>query len=209
VTARPAPPAPVAAHGLPSAAPRGVASGAPAKPGGGAGSPGPRGSAGPAASPAPASSQGRQAALAPKAPGPRPAGTPVAGNDLANLNARLNGLLPGGTVSEYSHGERNGRLDVDMIPAEFLKKVSPPDTVLRRTIAMNYRRRSAGQADAVLYVTGRKKILIDVCTGWMVELHPLGGGPPQGYPYIGPCPSDAVVPAWAGALPTPPPHASQ
>jgi len=79
--------------------------------------------------------------------------------------------------------------------------------VLRKTIEMKYTRRSAAQADSVLYITSRRKILIEVCSGWLVELHPLGGGPPQGFAYLGPCPSGDVAPAWASALPTPPPRA--
>jgi hypothetical protein len=130
----------------------------------------------------------------------------VPSNDLDKLNARLGSLLPGGAVSEYSHGGRNGKLEVETIPADFVKKVAPPPDVLRKAVAFNYRRRTAGAADAVLYVTSRRKILVEVCSGWMVELHPLNGGPPQGYPYFGPCPSDNVVPAWADALPTLPPH---
>jgi hypothetical protein len=49
-------------------------------------------------------------------------------------------------------------------------------------------------------------LVTDVCSGWLVELHPLGGGPPDAGYSIGPCPNDPAAPAWAGALPTLPPH---
>ena len=219
---RPAPPASAApkpaaspaakpaATSAASAGPRSVPSAAAGKPGG-ATSPGPGPGAGAksgSATPGPGA-PGAGASPAPGGKGAvalRPAATPVPGNDLDKLNARLGNLLPGGTVSEYSHGGYTGKLEVESIPAEFLKKVSPPADFLRKTIALNYRKRTASQADSVLYVTGRKRILFEVCTGWMVELHPLGGGPPQGFPYLGPCPSDDLVPSWAGALPTPPPR---
>ena len=214
-TSRPAPPA----SAPPRAAATAPAAGATAapSPGGGRAPAGAKGPGGGGSSPGPAGQgQGGQASPAPAAPNggggaktafvPHPAGTPVSGSDLDKLNARLGSLLSGGAVSEYSHGSRTGTLEVETIPAEFLKKVSPPPEILRKTIALNYRKRSASQADSVLYVTGRKRILVEVCTGWMVELHPLGGGPPQGYLYLGPCPTDDVVPSWAGALPTPPPH---
>ena len=182
-----------------------MASGTPGKPGGAGASPGPgAGGKSGAASPGPASTGAPGVAYV--RPGPRPAATAVAGSDLDKLNARLGNLLPGGAVSEYAHGGRTGKLDVDAIPADFVKKVAPPPDVLRKAFALNYRRRTAGAADAVLYVTGKRHVLFDICSGWMVELHPLNGGPPQGFPYFGPCPSDAVVPAWASALPTLPPR---
>jgi hypothetical protein len=209
----PGPAAKPAATAAAASGPRSLPSSGPGRLGGGS-SPQPRVVAKPApaspapaspapASPAPASKSGgsRQAAFVPRA-----AASAVPGNDLDKLNARLNGLLPGEKVAEYSHGERSGILDVETIPAEFLQKISPPPEILRKAIALGYRKRSAAQADSVLYVTGRRRILIEVCSGWMVELHPLGGGPPQGFPYLGPCPSDDVVPAWAGALPTLPPR---
>jgi len=190
-TGRPAPTATpgTAARGTPGPGAQGKPSAAPASPGPGL---------------APATPAPPPVPRATAAPPARATPSPVPGDALDKLNARLQGLLSKNGVA-YSKGQRIGNLDID-VAAEIVKKVAPPPFFMHRAVALTYRRRSASQADAVLYVTGRKHVLIDICTGWMIELHPLGGGPPSGYAYVGPCPADVEAPAWAHSMPTLPPR---
>jgi hypothetical protein len=89
---------------------------------------------------------------------------------------------------------------------EYIKKAAPPRDVLDKAIARVFRRRTMLQSDAVMYVLSRRSIFgFEICTGWLLELHPLGGGDPKGGYTWAPCASSEFQPSYASALPTLPP----
>lgn len=70
---------------------------------------------------------------------------------------------------------------------------------------MLYRKRSLSAPDNVMYVLNRRRIFgFEICSGWLVTLHPLGGGPPQGSYTVGSCAGEAFAPASRSDLPLPP-----
>jgi len=125
--------------------------------------------------------------------GPSPAPYTNSGA-LSNLNARLNGDLPGGDVL-YSHRLYVNDVSqaVSQAQAEYFKKAAPPQSVLDRAL---YVVRQSGLLGppSIVYVIKRQRIFgFEICTGWMIQ-QPPGGGEPQGGYTFGPCGGEQFTP---------------
>jgi hypothetical protein len=124
------------------------------------------------------------------------------------LNRRLGNLLPSGGQVAYTSKHYTNDLSgaLEQVKEEYFKKAAPPQDVLNKASERIFRRRTMMQSDAVMYVLSRRSIFgFQICTGWLMELHPLGGGPPQGSYSILPCSNSDFQPSYASSVPTLPP----
>ena len=144
--------------------------------------------------------------MAAYAPASRPA---LPASAAAALNAKLRSMIPGGDIT-YENTQLVGDLRAAILRAEadYLGKLAPPPEVLRKAIAVVYGRRTGSSPDSVTYILAKHRILgFQICTGWRVVAHPIGGGPPEGGYVFGPCGGDTLdAPPWATI--TLPPHPS-
>jgi hypothetical protein len=129
------------------------------------------------------------------------------------VNRKLKSLIPHNDVV-YDDKQIIGDLHdaVARAEADYLGRLAPPPSVLAKAIAVVSRRRTAAEPDSVTYVLKRVRIFgFEICTGWQVVAHPLGGGPPDSGYAFGPCSSSQFQPPpWEPATlpPHPPPAAS-
>jgi hypothetical protein len=144
----------------------------------------------------------------PPGPNPQPGANPASNDQVDALNRRLGNLLPSGGQVTYTSKHYTNDLAgaLEQVKDEYLKKAAPPKDILDKAIARVFRRRTMLQSDAVMYVLSRRSIFgFQICTGWLMELHPLGGGEPEGKYSIAPCASSDFEPSYASSLPTLPP----
>jgi len=124
---------------------------------------------------------------------------------LAKLNSRLNGMLGGGTVA-YSDKHLTNDLAAAIAQAEadYFKAAAPPADVLAKALYVVTRNASLFEPARIMYVLKKRRIFgFAICTGWLVEPHPPGGGAPAGWYTVGPCTGADFEPP--PGLPTPRP----
>jgi hypothetical protein len=121
------------------------------------------------------------------------------------LNARLNGMLPGGPVAYETH-ENVGDLQsaIDQAREDYYKAAAPPESVLAKALYVVRRKGTIfGGAPSIVYILKKQSIFgIEICTGWSVS-QSLLGGPPEGNYIFGACGGEKFTPS--GGLPTLPP----
>jgi hypothetical protein len=123
------------------------------------------------------------------------------------LNARLHALIPNNPVA-YAHSQIVSDLSdaIARAEAEYNEKLAPPPDVLKRALYVVDRKRTEDEPDSITYVLKQYKFFgFQVCVGWRVVAHPLGGGPPDAYYAYGSCSGTEFAPPWANGSPTPGP----
>jgi hypothetical protein len=137
--------------------------------------------------------------------------TPIPSNLADEVNAKLRAMIPNDKVT-FEHKQVIGDLSdaIARAEAEYNQRLAPPPSVLERALYIVNGTRTANQPDSVTYVLKQYRILgFQICVGWRIVAHPLGGGPPDSYYAFGACNGAEFAPPWAHGLATPVPRPSR
>jgi hypothetical protein len=141
---------------------------------------------------------------------PRFTGPPLSSGEVARLNARLQGLLPSPQAVVYSqrHVTNDLQAAIDEAEAEYFKAAAPPPDVLAKALYVIQVKGTLLTAPSIMYVLKKQRILgFEICSGWYVIGHPIGGGQPVGGYSVGPCSGEKFTPS-GGLPPLPGPRPS-